>query len=211
MSQPPTRPSGRVGATVLLAASLAFAPVLQAGDGSTRDAMANAMARMMDAMGLFDSGKPDSGMPFNPGSYMAPGMGMGPFSQFGGQNPWSSFMTNPGQGFGMDRWLQQMPGLSAWQRTTLEGIWEGRDGGLLIVQGRRFRLYSPHGGYVEGLIQQRGDRIALYDPQSETARPYEFAEQQGRLVLRDANGQVYLYRRLWLDADDPVGSAATQR
>jgi hypothetical protein len=81
----------------------------------------------------------------------------------------------------------------------LEGVWEGREGGLLIVQGHRFRLYSPHGGFVDGLIQQRDDRIALYDQGSETARPYEFAEQQGRLVLRDADGRVYLYRRLWLD------------
>ena len=60
-----------------------------------------------------------------------------------------------------------MPG---WQRTTLDGIWEGRGGALLIVQSHRFRLYSSQGGYIDGLIQQRGDRLALSTTRSTTGR-----------------------------------------
>jgi hypothetical protein len=94
-----------------------------------------------------------------------------------------------------------MPGMRGFSPTTLDGVWEGRDGGLLVIQGHRFRLQSARGGHVEGLIQQRGNRLALYEPASEVARPYEFIEEQGRLILRDAEGQIYLYRRLWLEED----------
>jgi hypothetical protein len=128
-----------------------------------------------------------------------------------GQMPWSGM--SPEQMPDMGAWMRQLPGMAGlpempgWQRTTLDGIWEGREGGLLIVQAHRFRLYSPHGDYIDGLIQQRGDRIALFDPERDIARPYEFAQHQGRLVLRDAAGQVYLYRRLWLD-ETGYGDAA---
>jgi hypothetical protein len=229
--------SARLGQLLLAAVMLAAAPALQAGDGSSRAAMADAMARMMEAMGFLDGGGRDKGggMPFDPSSMSMPGMtpslmpGMGQFGQNPfGFNPWMSGFANPAQGFDMERMWQQMPGVSSmpesmsrfapqvpgmpgWQGTTLEGIWEGRDGGLLIVQAYRFRLYSPHGGYVDGLIQQRGERIALYDPSSDTARPYEYAEHQGRLVLRDAEGQVYLYRRLWLDDGGDYEDSMPQR
>ncbi|WP_295887622.1 hypothetical protein [uncultured Thiohalocapsa sp.] len=159
---------------------------------------AEAMARMMDAMGLLgDDGAP--AVP-PPAAGAMPGVGA-PFGM--GALPWSG-MADSGMP-DMGAWMQQMPGMvrlpdvPGWRRTSLDGIWEGRDGGLLIVQAHRFRLYAPHGDYIEGLIQQRGDRVAMYDPEHDLARPYEFAQHQGRLVLRDPAGQVYLYRRLWHD------------
>jgi hypothetical protein len=197
-----------------------------AADESSRNAMADAMARMMEAMGFGGDSKSDS--PMDPRGFGMPGMGgmgMSPWSlgqygmdAFGGnpflQQPWSRMMPGTAAGTGMEQMMRQMPeipGLPGWQRTRLEGIWEGRDGGLLIVQSPRFRLYSPRGGYIEGLIQQRGDRVALYDSRHETARPYEFAESQGRLVLRDADGQVFLYRRLWLDDTTGIGYSGGDR
>ena len=151
---------------------------------------------MMDAMGLLGDAAPaPAPLPGAMPGFGAPfGMDQMPFSGMPGG-------TMPDMG----TWMRQMPGMTqmpdipGWQRTSLDGIWEDRDGGLLIVQAHRFRLYSPHGGYIDGLIQQRGDRLAMYDPERDIARPYEFAEHQGRLVMRDAAGQVYLYRRLWLD------------
>jgi len=184
----------------LLATLMAFSSMPQADD-TARNAMADAMARMMEAMGLLGGDKSGGMMPMDPDHLTMPGMmrDLTPFDP--GQFeplPWSSAMGNPAQALGMDRMMEQMPQLSGWHPTGLDGIWEGRGGGLLIVQAHRFRLYSPR-GYVDGLIQQRGDRIALYDPRLGTARPYEFAEHRGRLVLRDAEGQVYLYRRLWFE------------
>jgi hypothetical protein len=199
--------------SVLLAATVLLPSALLHADSSARNAMADAMARMMEAMGFLGGDTPGGTMPMNPGNFSMPGMmpgmnqfGMNPFLQ----QPWSSALTNPAQTFGMDQMMQQMPqvpGMPGWQRTALDGIWEGRGGSLLIVQAQRFRLYSSQGGYIEGLIQQRGDRLALYDPQQDTVRPFEFAEHQGRLVLRDPEGQVYLYRRLWLDEGGGAGAS----
>ncbi|WP_295543460.1 hypothetical protein [uncultured Thiohalocapsa sp.] len=178
----------------LLLALPAPQPALGADVSASARVFAEAMARMMDAMGLFG----DVDVPA-PGAGAMPGFG----SPFGmGQMPMSGMPDGMPD---MGAWMQQMPGMvqlpsmPGWRRTSLDGVWEGRDGGLLIVQAHRFRLYAPHGDYVEGLIQQRGDRIALYDPEHDVARPYEFAQHQGRLVLRDPSGQVYLYRRLWHD------------
>jgi hypothetical protein len=174
---------------------------------------AEAMARMMEAMGLLGDAadKPSlapGAMPFAPGA-MPFGAGQMPWGQMPwgqmpwGQTPWSDMPS--GSMPEMQDWMQQMPGMAqlpaipGWQRTSLDGVWEGRDGGLLIVQAHRFRLYAGQGDFIEGLIQQRGDRLALYDPEHDVARPYEFAQHQGRLVMRDPAGQVYLYRRLWLE------------
>jgi hypothetical protein len=179
------------GLALLLLGAAATSPgALAAADGMR--VFAEAMARMMDAMGLLgDRGAAP------PLAGAVPGVGPGAAAQM----PWSGSPSD--WGAWLQPWMQQMPGMPqmppGWQRTSLDGIWEGRDGGLLIVQAHRFRLYSPHGDFIEGLIQQRDDRIALYDPEHDVARPYEFAQNQGRLVLRDAAGQVYLYRRLWLD------------
>jgi hypothetical protein len=195
-------PLARFLSVAPLLLAMAATPLPAAELSASARVFAEAMARMMDAMGLLgdaaDGPPPAAGaMPFAPG-------------QMPWQMPWPGM---PGQTMpDMGSWMEQMPGVvqlpdvPGWRRTTLDGIWEGRDGGLLIVQAHRFRLYSGHGDYIEGLIQQRGDRIALYDPEHDVARPYEFAQHQGRLVLRDPTGQVYLYRRLWLDAPSFEGA-----
>jgi hypothetical protein len=167
----------------------------------TADKMARAMARMMEAMGLFGDESVGGSLSFGSSPYQMPGMSQMPWTQ----NPWSSPFTDPSRAFGMDQWMQQIPGLRGLTGTSLDGVWEGRDGGLLIIQRHRFRIQSARGGHVEGLIQQRGNRLAFYEPESEATRPYEFIEEQGRLILRDPEGQIFLYRRLWLE-DDPYGA-----
>jgi hypothetical protein len=160
----------------------------------TREIMADAMARMMEAMGLFDSAPRD------------------PLS-FGGLpgSPWGGAADGPSRSSAMRDLMQRFAGRMlepgerggdwplGWKPSRLEGVWEGRDGELLIVQGNRFRIYSREMQRVDGLIQVRGERLALYNPLDENAQPFEFAESKGRLVMRDLAGQIYLYRRLLLD------------
>jgi hypothetical protein len=169
----------------------------------TREIMADAMARMMEAMGLFDSVPRDplsyGGLLGDVDLYAAPG------------SPWGGPANGPSRSSAMRDLMQQFAGRmlepgepggswpSGWKPSRLEGVWEGRDGELLIVQGTRFRIYSRGMQRVDGLIQVRGERLALYNPLNENAQPFEFAESQGRLVMRDLAGQVYLYRRLLLD------------
>jgi hypothetical protein len=90
----------------------------------------------------------------------------------------------------------------------LQGVWEGRNGELLIVQGDRFRIYPGNAGYVEGLLKIDGERLALYNPEDDNVRPFEYAESEGRLVLRDDAGSLYLYRRLRLGEDQRPAAAA---
>lgn len=187
----------------------------------TREAMAEAMSRMMEAMGLFDPGAMTSmpmGAPFGaPGS--APGVG-----GFGmpGASPWNIPLQDPSgamekggemmqqfsKGMGMpgDAGAQMFPWSSG---SRLEGIWEGRNGELLIVQGNRFRIYPGRAGYLEGYLKMSGERLAMYSPEDANIRPFEYAESDGRLVLRDGTGQLYLYRRLWVDEQRPPQTQAS--
>ncbi|KAA6183581.1 hypothetical protein F2Q65_15430 [Thiohalocapsa marina] len=213
----------------------------QADDGSPRATMADAMARMMEAMGFLDDAGDRVAAMSGLGAGAMPGMAQGMMPGLGqmgqtpfGFNPWMPgaipntiagasdalpSAMKPAAGTAMQDMMEQLPGAGSmldsmsqmmpqlpqgagWQHTTLDGLWEGRLGGLLIVQAHRFRLYAPHGGFVDGLIQQRGERVVLYDPSTDIARPYDMAQHQGRLVLRDPQGQVFLYRRLWLEELD---------
>jgi len=200
------RPAARIGCLLLV---FLTAPPLSAS--GTREMMADVMARMMEAMGLFGSAGVGSGM--SPMAMAGPNWGLGPggFGPPGGM-PWGSAMPSPQSGLGqMMRPFTSgtFPGAAGfpWSGGPLEGIWEGRNGELLIVQGNRFRLYPGESGYLDGYLQVSGDRLALYNPSDAQARPFEFAEAEGRLVLRDQAGQLYLYRRLFLDPE-PAGAPA---
>ncbi len=171
------------------------------------EVMADAMTRMMDAMGFSPSGERGANslsgvMDSVPGQSQAQSQAQGfakalpghfghPLWEFGLPEAYRSFSAEPG----------------AWRPTPFDGIWEERAGGLLIVRGRRFRLYQPNAGYVDGLIQQRGNRVALYNPATQAARPYEFALHQSRLALRDPAGTLFLYRRLWMEQEDSADPA----
>jgi hypothetical protein len=216
-----TRPAvlSRTFALMLLAVNAAALPISGAL-ADTREAMADAMVRMMEAMGLFDPSAMSSmplGAPFG-----TPGMTPG-FSGFGmpGPAPWTMPSQDPSGAMTRSREMMKqfsdrmgMPGdmpsgMFPWAPgARLEGVWEGRDGELLIVQGNRFRIYPGHTGYVEGHFQLSGDRLALYNPADDNVRAFELAESEGRLVLRDEAGSLYLYRRLRLEGEqDPAASA----
>lgn len=211
---PRSRPHGRadaLGAAIVLCSLLYCGPgQLSADAGANRQAMADAMTRMMEAMGFLDSGSsfgnPMSGMGM-PSPFGMPGWGMGGW-------PGSSFGSGQFGDYGrigkewMDRFSPQMPqgmpGMDAmpWGASPLEGVWEGAGGGLLIVQGGFYRLYAGAGGFVDGRIETDGQQLRLFNREAGFDLRFEFAEEQGRLVLRDEGGQVYLYRRLVLNRGD---------
>ncbi|QGU33591.1 hypothetical protein [Thermochromatium tepidum] len=137
--------------------------------------MAHAIARMMESMGFTGQVEPRSPAPVAPPAPM-----------------------------GMPSWgmLGQMPGAAAtspWAGSVLEGVWEDNQGGLLIVQGGFYRLYAACRGYIEGEIRVWSDRVELSNRAENFTQTFEFALDQGRLALRDRNGQLYLYRRLVLN------------
>lgn len=163
-------------------------------------------------------------MPWTQGMTMNPWSSMYsmPFSQ--GTSPWN--MVNPMTGanpFGMTSpgsmpWQQMpmMPGaeqMNPFQESfpqgpfdgggfpaagsLLEGRWQGRAGEIFEVHGNRFRIYQDPQNYREGIIEQIDDRrLSMRDPESGVTREYEYAVNQGRLVLRDTAGNLMLYRQL---------------
>jgi len=171
-------------------------------------AMADAMVRMMEAMGLFGGGSFGrwGGVPALSGLMQPYGSLMG---VPGGS--WGGAMADPSRAYGLgsDALRQMYQGASGdggWGGDGLNGVWEGSGGDLLIVQGGRYRLYAPQDQYIEGLLQQQASRVALYNMQDGRTQIFDFATQDGRLALRAANGQVYLYRRF---TGLPIAGGAT--
>jgi hypothetical protein len=195
----------------LLALALLAAPV--GASNGMRDMMADAMVRMMEAMGMFGSATGSMGT--NPMAMAGPTWGLGPggFGVPGGIASGIPWNAAPGMGQMMQQFGSGgLPGggqFFPWGGG-LQGIWEGRNGELLIVQGNRFRIYPGNAGYVEGYMEVSGDRLSLYNPEDAQGRPFEYAESDGRLVMRDAAGQIYLYRRLILDRGETAAVPAAR-
>lgn len=192
-------PAHRLSGLLLLL--LVVVPGSGAAQPGTREVMADAMTRMMEAMGLFDAAPAEPWSARGPAGAWGSGLGApwgGPASARSRTSPLRDLMRQFARGMiSPDGSGGERP--SSWKPSRLEGVWEGRAGELLIVQGERYRIYSPEMQRVNGLIQIRGDRLALYNPLDRRAQPFEFAKHQGRLILRDLAGNLYLYRRLRLN------------
>jgi hypothetical protein len=184
---------------LILSPLLAAAPVLFADDQQSRgDIMTDAMRKMMEAMKMINPG-PGGSAPTGPASTANP-FGAPAWMPGGGGDgaPWGPPPPQDPAGArerGGNLMERSYPGASP-----LAGVWEGRNGELVIVQGRRFRIYPGAVEYVDGYVLARDGRMAMYLAGEEEARPFEYSESEGRLVLRDTAGQVYHYRRLRLDA-----------
>ena len=191
------------------------------------DFMAEAMSRMMQAMGSTSNKNNGNGpgWPMQSAGQGFPGMGMMPYgTMMPGMTNWNMPFQGPTQMFGMhdkmdqlghqlpsDHRQMQNPWFKEPSKSPFEGTWEGANGKLVIVPGDRFRIYAPGTTYVDGIVKIQGDRVALYNPVDQQARPFDYAMQQGRLVLRDDAGQLFLYRRLVLDTEIPAQSSLGER
>jgi hypothetical protein len=166
-------------AILILLLGCVVVPIM-AGEGTVnRQAMADAMSGMMESMGLFGSGGSGSGA----ASSALPGP------------------TGDSWGQAEEMGRQMMDGLNKTVPSGgLDGLWEAAGGGLLIVQGSNFRLYANNGAYVDGGIQMNGSRVRMVSRRSRFTLDLEYAQDQGRLAMRDERGRVYLYRRLILNS-----------
>jgi hypothetical protein len=110
-------------------------------------------------------------------------------------SPWGG-----GQLPGQQQMQQMMPGLGSTQGqpfsgSSLNGVWRGRSGDVLVIQGNRFRIYADKTRFTEGELRIQGNQLWLHNPKANHTQRYEYAEHEGRLALRDARGQLLLYRR----------------
>lgn len=81
--------------------------------------------------------------------------------------------------------------------TPLDGKWRGQSGELLVISGGRFRIYQGREHFQEGQIRVDGQSVlSMRSGGGKISRSYEYALHQGRLALRDADGNLLLYRRI---------------
>ena len=81
-------------------------------------------------------------------------------------------------------------------KTRLEGDWLSPGGERMMIRGARFRLEAGPDRLLEGVLQIRGKLLALHSPRHRQTWIYEYAKQKGRLALRNAQGQLLLYRHV---------------
>jgi hypothetical protein len=115
------------------------------------------------------------------GTFGSPGAG------YPGMMPWPGTGTGTGGGY---------PSYGFGTANPLEGVWQGNSGEVLLIRDGQFRLYASRDNYNDGRLTVRGDRLALGDPNTGVTREYEYAAHEDRLVLRDSNGNLLLYRRV---------------
>jgi hypothetical protein len=140
------------------------------------------------------------GMSGMPPMYSLGGMpGMSPMNGLGGMPGMS---TVPGMG-GMpggnwENWgnLNYYPQVPANRPSTyLDGVWELDKQGFVIIKGDVARLYLSR--------EQHQDFVLYYDRQHLWWRPqeggkasrYTYQERDGRMILRDSEGNLLLMRR----------------
>jgi hypothetical protein len=171
--------------------------------------MSQAMIAMMDTMGdlahrfksngnwsLGNSYSPYSslnglsGYPLN--YYSLPGSGF-PGTGLPMQSPVPGFGALPAQnGLPLaSPFSQPQPSLSP-----VDGIWVGRGGEIVLVMYGHFRIYASAEVYQDGRFEISGDRLVMYDPQSERHMVFNYYLEDGRMILRNENGTTLLFKQL---------------
>jgi len=79
----------------------------------------------------------------------------------------------------------------------LDGDWEDSVGSILSIANDRFRISRSADYYNEGYLLLESDKIlSMRTREGNHKRYYEYASQGDKLVLRDALGNLLLFRRL---------------
>ncbi len=161
--------------------------------------MADAMLNMMNGMGML--GQSNRQMPQSDRDYRqwqsAPWQSMGMMPD--AFSPWSDMgdMPTPAS---PQSWMGYQ---AESQSDRIDGFWQGRAGERLIIQGKRFRLVGDEKHQMDGMLQQREHHLLLQARGASKPMLFEYAQQQGRLVLRAADGKLYLYRRMNAGGNSP--------
>lgn len=90
-----------------------------------------------------------------------------------------------------------VPGPQRYWVNRLDGQWQSNTGEVLIIQQNRFRIYQDRDNFHDGFIHIADEHfLTIQDAVSGGSRQYEYAEQEGRLALRDEMGNMLLFLRL---------------
>jgi hypothetical protein len=209
----------RILAVLLLAA---FARTVASPVIAADNDLVTAMSNMLRAMGFNNQNNSLNSLPatswplagaqpwaINPIGGMNPMNGLNPMNSLnpmgGSYYPYPGNWPNLGNsqpwnfGNGGDQWSMQsfFPGtLNLFGSTGIDGYWYSSNGETLQIQGNRFRLTSTDNRQLEGLIQTRDNYLAMHNPLNQVTNLYEYAYDNDRLVMKDPQEQLFLYRRM---------------
>ncbi|MEJ2590629.1 MAG: hypothetical protein P8178_04355 [Candidatus Thiodiazotropha sp.] len=178
-----------------------------ASAASPSSIMSDAMIAMMDAMGSMaqqykNKGNWSLGNNFSPYKGWS-GMNASPWNPYGMPGGWPGGMPmqSPIPGYGglplqgttpyAPPFLDQQPAKSA-----VDGIWLGQSGELVLVMYGHFRIYASAEVYRDGLFEISGDKLMMYDPETDRRMIFEYALEDGRMILRGADGSMMLFKQL---------------
>ena len=197
---------------------------LQKTAGQGYNPFANAMDMMMDAMDRYarkrswDDALSSYSTQAQPWSWGGmPGM----TPQMPGQSQMQQMLQSaPATAQGFGRMARQMPSTPQWSPAwggqpagqlapgpglgragrgisgPLDGIWQGSTGEVLMVRNGYCRIYASRENYNDCRISVQASNALITSATSGESREYEYAVYQGRLALRDSDGNILLYRRL---------------
>jgi hypothetical protein len=145
--------------------------------------MSSAMLAMMNSMGDLAQ-RYKRGHGWNPGNYWrSPDY----------YSPWSTGGYLPGQPpppYGAAPYLNNYP------RSEVDGIWIGRSGEIVLVMYGYFRIYADAETYRDGEFRIDGDWLLMHDPVSGVTKPYQYVLDNGRMIMRDRQGTVLMFKQL---------------
>lgn len=142
----------------------------------------------MSGLGGVPGMSPMYGLGGVPGMGTMPGAGGWPGGGFPGAGGIPGNWVDSGRyGYGSGQGNQAAAGL--------DGIWELENGGFVIIQGSVARLYISRERYQDFAV--RYDRQYLWWRPREGGAPsrYLYQTREGRMILRDEEGNMLLLRR----------------
>ena len=165
------------------------------------------MLSMMDAMG-------DLAHRYKGRSNWSLGSGFSPYSSLSGLsgyplnlygtpgNPWSGGLPLqspiPGTGYPALSGIPQagtLPQITA-PLSPVDGIWLGRGGEIVLVMYGHFRIYASAEVYQDGRFEIHGQRLVMYDLQSDRRLIFDYYLEDGRMILRNSVGDLLLFKQL---------------
>jgi len=195
---------------------VALCLLLSIGAGASAETpssiMSKAMIAMMDVMGNManqykSKGNWSLGSGYSP--YGLSGLNSTPWSLYsapGGLYPGAGWpggipLQSPAPGFGTSPWQGLNPLASPYnrlltERSAVDGIWLGQGGELVLVMYGHFRIYASAEVYRDGLFEIAGDKLMMYDPESENRMLFEYRLDEGRMILRSQSGAIMRFKQL---------------
>lgn len=78
----------------------------------------------------------------------------------------------------------------------VDGIWIGQGGEIVLVMYGYFRVYADTETYRDGRYRIDGDLLHMHDLAHGTTQTYQYALDSGRMIMRNRQGVLLLFKQL---------------